>query len=156
MASITKNIANTGKLAVSGTSTALAILTNPFVWIFVIGLFFPLDMLNYLILFVVNFTIVMGNVLIFVAQIILYSIINLAGMLINIPIQWFNDLSITIPFPGDDIELSLPNLPLIPSVAYPPFGAIPTYSIEDVRIFEPGTCLILYILDLLGVNYPWG
>jgi hypothetical protein len=151
MASITKNIANTGKLAVSGTSTILGIITNPFFWILLGILFFPLDILNYLALAVVNIIILFVNLVAYIFMIIIFAIINLAGSVVNLMIDWFNDLSIEV----GGIDIGLPNLPNIPTLTFPTFGIVPYRDIEDVRIFEESKILILYILELLGISFPF-
>lgn len=141
-------------LTAKGSSTFLTIFTNPYVWIIIGIMFLPLDILNYIILMVVNFIITLGNLLIFIFQIIIYGILNIAGALINVPIEWFNDLTIHIPV--IDVDISLPDLPTIPSIDFPAWGAIPICGIEDVRIFKTGTILILYILELVGIDFPFG
>lgn len=157
MPSITKNIANTGKLAVSGTSTTLGILTNPFVWVFIIILFFPLNLINYIVLYVVNGVVMFANLIIFVAMALIVLIVNVGVFLINIIISIFNDFSISIPIPGiEDPEINFPNLPLFGSIPFPTFGMIPYYEIEEVRIFTKSTILILWILELIGIDFPFG
>lgn len=150
---IVKNIRQTVTIGGKVGSVLLTLFTNPLFWIAIIIPFFPLNLLNYFILFIVNLVIVLANVLIFAVQMLLYGAINLIGALVNIPINWFNDLSISIPFPGDDIEISLPNLPTIPSIPFPPFGTIPPYDIGDVEFF-PKKTLLMWIFEAFGISLP--
>ena len=90
-------------------------------------------------------------------MLIFYAIVNGAGSVVNIVLEWFNDLSIEIPNPfNGDIEINLPNLPLIPVVDFPPWGVIPFRNLEDVRIFDESKILIIWIIELLGFSLPFG
>jgi len=135
----------------------LTIITNPYFWIIIGVIFFPLNLLNYLILFVVNGLILLGNVIIFVAFLIVYLIIGLVVILLNVIINIFNGLSFTIPMPSpfDDITINLPNLPLLGMPSFPAFGVIPYVDIEDVRVFETNKILLLWIFELIGVSFPF-
>jgi len=147
---VVKNIRQTATIGFKLSGVLLTLFTNPLFWVIVIVPFFPLNLLNYFILFVVNLIIVLANILIFAVQILLYGIINLIGALVNIPLAWFNNLSINIPGIG---SIPLPNLPLIPSIAYPPFGAVPPYTISDVDFF-PKKTLLMWIFEQFGISMP--
>lgn len=150
---IVDNVQNTAKLTTSGSGAFFTIITNPFFILAVGILFFPLDIVNYIVLLIVNFFIALANLLIFLVMIILWGLLNSVSVLINIPINIFNDFSITIPV--IDVEIDFPNLPTIPTIGFPTFIVIPFRGVEDVRIFEANSILILMILEFFGISFPF-
>jgi hypothetical protein len=154
---VVKNITDSAKIATSATGTAFTILTNPFFWIILGILFFPLDIINYAILVIVNTIILVANILLFAIQLLIFAIFAVGVMLINVVIGLVNSISFTIPLPDpfDDIEINLPDLPFLSMPSFPSFGVIPYSGIDDVRLFDSGGILLLKILDFFNISFPF-
>jgi hypothetical protein len=155
---VVDNIRKTFKLTTGTASTLFTIFTNPFVWIIIIVIFLPLDVINYIILFIVNGFIMFANVIIYIGMLLVYAIVNLIIAGLNVLIAMINSISFTIPLPEpfDDIDIEFPDLGTIGFLDFPDFGVIPYYDVEDVRIFSGGTILLIWILEQFGLSFPIG
>lgn len=154
---IVKNVQDTARVATAGTGLLFTVLTNPFFWITIGILFFPLDIVNYIILAFVNIVILLANILLFLIQILIFMILGLGVALINGLIGLINALSFTIPLPSpfSPITINLPNLPLFTFPSFPSFPMIPFRVIDDVRIFDSGGILLLKILEFFNISFPF-
>jgi hypothetical protein len=152
---IAKNISQTASISFKVGSQLLTLLTNPYFWIAVIIPFFPLNLLNYFILFVVNFVIVIANIVLYILQLFLWMILAIGVGLINILVGLFNNISFTVPLPAPipDVTISLPNIPTFPTPPFPTFGTIAYYGISQVDFF-PAKTFLMWIFELIGIGLP--
>lgn len=152
---LAKNVQSTASVVGKAGSGFLTVFTNPYVWIVIGILFFPMNIFNYFILYVGNFFILVGNIFLFGFHLLLYGLLNFIGEGINsFIIEPFNNFSITIPIPGlPDPTVNFPDLPLIPTISFPSFGHINYYDISKASFF-PSKLLLFWIFDLIGISLP--
>ena len=147
-------ITNVGKTTIKATGGFLTFITNYYVFIIIAVIFFPMNIANFIILFVVNAIITLANIVLFLAYLLIWIIMSIVVVLINVIISIFNNFSITIPIPAvPDPTINFPDLPTLGYPTFPTLGVIPYMALSDVSIF-PNKVLLFYILDLLGISWP--
>ena len=87
---------------------------------------------------------------------IFYLIVGLIVTLINALANFVNDIKFEIPiWPYPEIDFG-DFIPTLDMPTFPSFGVIPYVGIEDVRIFKADRIVILWILDVLNIGFPFG
>ena len=147
---ITQSISIIGKLL----SMFVSIITNPFFWIAIIIIFFPLIIANYVIMFVGNVIIIIANIIVFGLQAlifgILYAIVSLINGLVGVVQGW----KIKIPVINVDLY-PFGSFPTFPVPTFPSFGIIPYLTISQTSLF-PNKVLFMWIFELFGWSFPFG